>query len=120
MTICARVSIPLLTIPRSGQTLTIEAEGTFAEKIEEGAFVWLTVKYGLIRLIYQKEDLCEQMKQVDTECPLGPGVVKITKDVDIPQQVPPVSGHGQLCRVSQMANYTPFQGKILCAGRRVY
>ena len=100
MGICVRISVPILTIPLSGQTLTIEAEGTFAEKIEEGAFVWLTVKYGLIRLIYQKEDLCEQMKQVDTECPLGPGIVKITKNVDIPQQIPPVSGNGHLRPVS--------------------
>ena len=79
-------------IPYSGKTLTIEAEGTFSEKIEEGAYALLTVKYGLIRVIYQKEDLCEQMKNVDTECPLGPGVVKITKDVDIPESIPPVRG----------------------------
>ena len=91
--------VSLLMILRSGQTLTIEAEGTFSEKIEEGAFVWLTVKYGLIRLIYQKEDLCEQMKNVDTECPIGPGVVKITKDVDIPQQIPPVRSQLCLCTI---------------------
>lgn len=51
----------------------------------------LTVKYGLIRLISTKADLCEQVSNVDLECPLEEGKVEVTKSVDIPAEVPPVS-----------------------------
>ena len=77
---------------RSGKTLTIEAKGNFTEEVEEGAYLVLVVKYGLIRLINQKADLCEQMKNaVDEECPLI-GEKTITKGVDLPKEIPPVSG----------------------------
>lgn len=61
------------------------------ETIEEGAYVLLTVKYGLIRLISTKADLCEQIGNVDLKCPLESGHMDITKKVDIPAEVPPVS-----------------------------
>lgn len=77
--------------PLPGKTLTIKAEGNFTEKVEEGAYLVLVVKYGLIRLINQQADLCEQMKSaVDEECPLT-GEKTITKDVDLPKEIPP--GH---------------------------
>ena len=76
---------------RSGKTLTIEAKGNFTKRVEQGAYIQLTVKYGLIRLISQRADLCEQMKNaVDEECPLV-GEKTITKDVDLPKEIPPVS-----------------------------
>ena len=75
----------------SGKTLTIEATGNFTEKVEQGAYLELVVKYGLIRLIHQTADLCEQMKNaVNEECPLL-GEKTITKDVDLPKEIPPVS-----------------------------
>ncbi|KAM0801747.1 ML domain-containing protein [Usnea florida] len=77
--------------PMPGKTLSIKAEGNFTEKVEEGAYLVLVVKYGLIRLINQQADLCEQMKSaVDEECPLT-GEKTITKDVDLPKEIPP--GH---------------------------
>ena len=72
-------------------TLTIEAAGTFIEKVERGAYMNLQVKYGLIRIINQREDLCDQLHNVDTECPVGPGPVKVVKEVNLPAQIPPVS-----------------------------
>ncbi len=49
----------------------------------------LRVKYGLITLINSKQDLCEQMKNVDEECPLeGEKVIK--KDVELPKEIPQV------------------------------
>ena len=66
----------------SGTTLAIEALGTVQETIKEGAYVVLQVKYGLIRLVNTKADLCEQVKNVDMECPIEKGKTKITKDVD--------------------------------------
>ena len=80
----------------SGSNLTIEAVGTFAEDIEEGAYVNLQVKYGLIRLINTKEDLCAQLKNLDKPCPLKEGETTITKEVDLPAQIPPVSCSSKL------------------------
>lgn len=77
---------------RRGKTLTIEAKGNFTQDVEKGAYINLSVKYGLIRLINQRADLCEQMKNVDEECPLS-GAKTITKNVDLPKEIPPVRRH---------------------------
>lgn len=48
------------------------------------------MKYGLIRLVNTRADLCEQVGNVDLECPIEKGVLSITKAVEIPKEVPPV------------------------------
>ncbi|KAI0840895.1 phosphatidylglycerol/phosphatidylinositol transfer protein [Hypoxylon sp. FL0890] len=75
--------------PETGAELVIRATGTVFETIENGAYVNLVVKYGLIRLISTKADLCEQIKNVDLECPIEKGVLSLTKSVEIPKEVPP-------------------------------
>ncbi|KAF1995255.1 ml domain-containing protein [Amniculicola lignicola CBS 123094] len=75
--------------PKAGETLSIKASGTIKEKIEEGATIHLQVKYGLITLINQQADLCEHLSEVDLECPLEKGDMDLTKDVDLPKQIPP-------------------------------
>jgi hypothetical protein len=75
--------------PRAGQELVIKATGTVKERLEEGAYVQLTVKYGLIRLISTKADLCEQIGNVDLECPVEPGKLSVEKSVDLPKEIPP-------------------------------
>lgn len=61
------------------------------EDIEEEAKVILQVKYGLIRLVNTEADLCQQVSNVDLECPIKKGKVTITKDVELPKEIPPVS-----------------------------
>ncbi|KAB5572533.1 ML domain-containing protein, partial [Coniochaeta sp. 2T2.1] len=75
--------------PEAGTELVIKAVGTVYETIEEGAYVNLSVKYGLIRLINTQADLCEQIKNVDLECPIEKGVISIVKSVDLPKEIPP-------------------------------
>ncbi|KAI9775873.1 MAG: Phosphatidylglycerol/phosphatidylinositol transfer protein [Geoglossum umbratile] len=75
--------------PDRGQTLVIEARGKLREDVEEGAYVNLQVKYGLIRLVHTTADLCEQIKNVDLKCPLEKGEVVMTKAVDLPKEIPP-------------------------------
>jgi len=75
--------------PQAGKTLDITAVGTVREPIEEGAYVVLQVKYGVIRLISTKADLCEQIKNVDLECPIDQGRLSITKSVELPREIPP-------------------------------
>ncbi|KAK5044721.1 hypothetical protein LTR84_010495 [Exophiala bonariae] len=75
--------------PVPGETLTIVGNGTFSKDIEPGATVFLQVKYGLITLIKQEADLCDNLGKIDLSCPLKEGVFTIKKEVDIPKQVPP-------------------------------
>jgi len=75
--------------PIPGQKLTVTANGTFSKDIEPGATVFLQVKYGLITLIKQEADLCDNLPKIDMSCPLEKGVLSIKKEVDIPKQVPP-------------------------------
>ncbi|OLN97478.1 Phosphatidylglycerol/phosphatidylinositol transfer protein [Colletotrichum chlorophyti] len=75
--------------PQAGQELVIKASGTVKENIEKGAYVLLQVKYGLIRLISTKADLCEQIENVDLECPIEKGKLTITKSVELPNEIPP-------------------------------
>ncbi len=89
----------------SGQTLTIEALGMVQERIEEGAYVVLQVKYGLIRLVNTKADLCEQVKNVDMECPIEKGKTKITKEVELPNEIPPVSRPDRTLRLKSVADF---------------
>ncbi|KAJ5554905.1 MD-2-related lipid-recognition [Penicillium sp. DV-2018c] len=75
--------------PLPGQKLTIAAKGTLLETIEKGATVNLEVKWGLITLIKQTVDLCDELKNVDLECPLEKGHMTLTKEVELPKQIPP-------------------------------
>jgi len=75
--------------PAAGQTLTIEAVGTLLEDIEDGAYIVLQVKYGLIRLVNTQANLCEQVSNVDMECPIKKGKTTITKEVELPKEIPP-------------------------------
>lgn len=75
----------------SGTTLTIKASGTLSETVDKGATVNLVVKWGVITLISQTVDLCEQIKNVDLECPLEKGHMALTKEVKLPAHIPPVS-----------------------------
>lgn len=49
------------------------------------------VKYGYIRLIHQKVDLCENAGQVELKCPIEKGDIKLEKQVELPKVIPPVS-----------------------------
>ncbi|ETS82772.1 Phosphatidylglycerol/phosphatidylinositol transfer protein [Pestalotiopsis fici W106-1] len=75
--------------PEAGAELKIRAAGTVFEDIEEGAYINLVVKYGLIRLINTKADLCEQTEKADLKCPIKKGILSVEKAVDIPKEVPP-------------------------------
>ncbi len=66
----------------------------FKKEVEKGAYVHLSVKYGLIRIVQTTADLCEQIANVDDEdfkCPIEPGESKLNKSIELPAQIPPVS-----------------------------
>lgn len=102
----------------SGQDLVIKASGTVSEPIEEGAYVALQVKYGLIRLISTKADLCEQVKNVDLECPIDAGDLTLTKTVELPKEIPNVRTSLPLSSHDILLIITP--GQIHCSRRCVH
>ena len=52
----------------------------------------IEVKYNkYIRLLHKELDLCENAGEVDMECPVKPGEVTVTKEVQLPNIIPPVS-----------------------------
>ncbi|KAM3495314.1 hypothetical protein MY3957_001337 [Beauveria namnaoensis] len=75
--------------PKAGQDLLIKASGTVKQPIEEGAYVILSVKYGLIKLLTTTADLCEQIGNVDLKCPVKAGDQTIEKTVKLPAEIPP-------------------------------
>lgn len=75
--------------PVRGENLTITAEGIVGQTIEDGAYVDVDVRYGFIKLVSDTFDLCEEITKVDMECPIQRGAQKLTKEVEIPDQVPP-------------------------------
>lgn len=75
--------------PLPGKKLDITATGTVHKRIEDGAYIKIVVKYGLIRLLSTTLDLCEHLNEVDMECPVEPGDLSLTKSVDLPSQIPP-------------------------------
>jgi len=97
-----------------GQTLVISATGNLTEPVESGAKVHLQVKYGLITLINQEADLCDQVKNVDLECPLEEGPTTFMKEVSLPRQIPPG-------KYTVLADVTSKDGnKITCLTAQVW
>lgn len=76
--------------PAAGKNLTITASGYLKERVEQGAMVHVEVKYGLIKILQQNIDLCEQASNVNLSCPIEKGEMKLTKEVELPAQIPPV------------------------------
>ncbi|KAL2061652.1 hypothetical protein VTL71DRAFT_7029 [Oculimacula yallundae] len=77
--------------PKAGEPLYIKATGTLKRNItvEDNAVVDIVVKYGFIKLLSTQADLCEQVKNVDLACPIEKGPITITKEVQLPKEIPP-------------------------------
>lgn len=99
--------------PTPGEKLSITATGDFKEEVGEGFKMHLQVKYGLITLINQQADGCETIGKADLECPLKKGEMKLTKDVDLPREIPP----GMYTVLADV--YTEEGDKITCLTAKV-
>lgn len=75
--------------PQKGANLSIDALGFLQKSIVDGAYVVVYVKYGYIKLLEKTFDLCEEIQNVDLTCPLEAGPQSISKQVEIPNEVPP-------------------------------
>ncbi|OZJ03569.1 hypothetical protein BZG36_03092 [Bifiguratus adelaidae] len=75
--------------PVKGETLSVDFKGYLKETVEEGAYVDVLVKYGVVKILQKRFDLCEQAGQVNKSCPVEKGDFTIDKDVDLPKEIPP-------------------------------
>jgi hypothetical protein len=75
--------------PVIGELFEIEAQGTLAKNITEGAYIILEVSFGFIKLLHQTVSLCDQVGNVNLSCPVEKGEVKIVKSASIPKEAPP-------------------------------
>lgn len=85
--------------------------------MEKGFKMHLQVKYGLITLINQEADGCDTIGKADLECPLEKGEMSMTKDVDLPREIPPV------CLLESMTmwlNADRSIGHLHCSCRRLH
>jgi hypothetical protein len=81
--------------------------------VTKGAYIKVTVKYGLIRLLSTTADLCEQAEtNFNMSCPFAPGKISVTKSVDLPAVIPPVRGlvfsHPAMMLTCYKGTYTVF------------
>ncbi|KAL6936500.1 related to Phosphatidylglycerol/phosphatidylinositol transfer protein [Hanseniaspora guilliermondii] len=78
--------------PRIGENLVMSATGLISDTIQEGAYIEVTVKLGLIQILKKNFDLCELLYEnkddLGLECPVSPGTYKLLKEVEIPPQAP--------------------------------
>ncbi|KAL1925639.1 uncharacterized protein VTP21DRAFT_522 [Calcarisporiella thermophila] len=75
--------------PERGKPLTILGKGNLTENIKEGAYVDLVVKYGLIKLLQQQMDLCEEAEKIGYQCPLQRGELQVEHTETLPKEIPP-------------------------------
>ncbi|KAF9069123.1 ML domain-containing protein [Rhodocollybia butyracea] len=77
--------------PSPGAPLSVTVTGTANELIEEGAFVDVTVKLGLIKLLQKSFNVCEEARgaNASVQCPVEKGQYVVTQTVDLPKEIPP-------------------------------
>ncbi|KAL1916959.1 uncharacterized protein VTP21DRAFT_5156 [Calcarisporiella thermophila] len=75
--------------PLKGQPLTFDGKGFLKETVNRGAYIDLTVKYGLIKLLQQKLDLCDEVEKIGMQCPLSEGEHDVEHTETLPREIPP-------------------------------
>ena len=83
-------ALTFLDPPAKGAKLIIRVTGYVHETIVQGSTGHAKAKLGFIGLFDKTMDLCEQLKNVNKECPIPEGPFELIHQVDIPQQAPSV------------------------------
>jgi len=75
--------------PKRGHPLVINAKGHLSETVVQGSYIDMVVKYGVIRLLAKRFDLCEEAAKIDKECPIEQGELFLNQTADLPNEIPP-------------------------------
>ena len=71
--------------------MTVSLSGTLSDELQGGAYVDLTVKLGLVKLLHKTLDLCQE---AENSCPIAPGPVVFTETGNLGAVTPRVRQHG--------------------------
>ncbi|CAG8635869.1 5150_t:CDS:2 [Ambispora gerdemannii] len=75
--------------PIRGHVLNIKAAGNLNETIDQGSYVDVLVRLGLVQLYKGKLDFCKEIEQnFKLKCPLKKGMHKVDSDVNVPKEIP--------------------------------
>jgi hypothetical protein len=101
--------------PQPGQDLTVNVVAYAHEVVKEGAYVDITVKLGLIKLLQKRFDVCEEARNsdVDIECPIEEGPYNVTQTVALPKEIPPAKF------VVEVKGYTVDDEDLVCVNLKV-
>ncbi|KAJ7024491.1 putative vacuole protein [Mycena alexandri] len=77
--------------PAPGKNLTITVKGTANQRIEDGAYVNVVVKLGLVKLLQKNFDVCEEARNANASvtCPVEKGDYEVVQTVPLPREIPP-------------------------------
>ncbi|KAL7413758.1 ML domain-containing protein [Mrakia frigida] len=101
--------------PIPGQNLTVTVKGVVVSPITDGSYADVLVKFGLIKLIQRRFDLCELASEnnATVQCPVLPGPLTITETVELPKEIPPGKYNVQI------RAFTAEDDDMLCENLRV-
>ncbi|KAB8215446.1 ML domain-containing protein [Aspergillus novoparasiticus] len=76
--------------PSAGKSLEVKLMMNVYNAIEEGSYVDVVVKLGLIKLLKKEFDACETLRNYNStiQCPVAPGSYEVTHTVDLPREIP--------------------------------
>ncbi|ORX40120.1 ML domain-domain-containing protein [Kockovaella imperatae] len=76
--------------PVPGKNLTVTVDAEVLQVIEDGAYVDVTVKLGLIKLLQKEFDVCEEAKNANAtvQCPVQKGPYSVSQTVELPKEIP--------------------------------
>ncbi|KAF9971046.1 Phosphatidylglycerol/phosphatidylinositol transfer protein [Actinomortierella ambigua] len=76
--------------PKKGEVLRIDAKGVLSNKIDQGSKIQVLVKTGVVKLVQQTFDFCEESSKINKECPVQEGEQDLKHEVTLPKEIPPV------------------------------
>ncbi|KAI3619330.1 phosphatidylglycerol phosphatidylinositol transfer protein [Moniliophthora roreri] len=76
--------------PQPGEKLSVTVNATVIKIIEDGAYVNVVVKLGLIKIVSKGFDVCKEARDANAtlQCPVDPGNYTVTQTIDLPKDIP--------------------------------
>ncbi|KAI7862049.1 ML domain-containing protein [Spinellus fusiger] len=75
--------------PVKGQLLTVDFSGFLKEPVENGTYIDVAIKYGLVQIIHKRFDFCNEVAdKVDEACPIPEGPLVFHKEIELPKEIP--------------------------------
>ncbi|PPQ91928.1 hypothetical protein CVT25_000971 [Psilocybe cyanescens] len=76
--------------PEPGKELTVTVKADVLKEIVDGAYADTAVKFGVVKLLEKKFDVCEEALKANgtIQCPVAPGSYTVVQTVTLPRDIP--------------------------------